>query len=73
VCVWCVCVCVCGLLGVALRCEDLAACSDVTLCFDALLVVEGKKPCCHFTVNWSLSAVCLHCVVGGVIQLRSTT
>jgi len=66
-------VCFCGVRGVALRCDGLAACSDVTLCFCAFLLVDGKKLCCYFTVNWPLSAVYLRCVDGGVIQLRCTT
>lgn len=66
--------CVCGLRGVALRCDGLAACADVRLCCGAFLVVEGKKLCFYFTVNWSLIAVYLRCVDGGgVIQLRYTT
>lgn len=56
--------CVCVLRAVALRCDGLAACSDVTLCFCAFLIVEGKKLCCYFTVNWPLSAVYLRCSDG---------
>jgi hypothetical protein len=66
-------VCVCGLCGVALRCDGLAVCSDVTLGFCAFLIVEGKKLCCYFIVNWSLSAVYLRCIDGGMVQLRYTT
>lgn len=67
------CVGLCGLRGVVLRCHGLAECLDVTLCFCACLIVEGKKLCCYFTVNWPLSAVYLRCIVGGVIQLRYTS